>query len=475
MKRNIKPIFALLIALMLLLSACADAEKPQESETVSSAESVESIESTDDTESEVSEPTAESSEESVGPSEEELAEQYIETLSEKLKDEKLKKNADTDFLRHLYTEFGFEKLALLTESLRDGYEDSVWRNVYGSSLLILHDEYTGESSKSTYFECEDGDDTVISFTGDFCLSDDWPIMQYFHSVNDDVTKLFTDETAEYLRSSDILMVNNEFCISDRGAKMPNKWYTFRSARSNLSIFEHIGVDIVSLANNHVFDYQADAFYDTLSTLDDEGYLRVGAGANAAEAQAPIYLVANGIKIAIISASSAEKFVLTPEAKENSPGVAYMYDETQFVENSAKAAENADFVIAYVHWGTEDSDQINNYQRRVARKLVDVGVDCIVGSHPHVLQGTEFMDGKPIIYSLGDFVFDSTRIKTAIYTLTIHSDMTTDSTFIPCYEMADDHRTGIVHGSGVDEFLKYMTNLSINVSYDSDGHMSEKQN
>lgn len=463
-------ILVTLLSVILILCACTGADVPSVSEAsseISAEVSVESSAAESDVSSEISEEISQ-------PSEDEIAAQYIENIVKNLDGKSLKRNADEDFAEYLYKTYGLDKLQQLEQAVSGEYKDSIWKSIFGSSLLVLHDEYTGESSNSTYFDCTDKNDIVISFTGDFCLSDDWPIMEYFHAVGDDVTKLITDETAQYLKSADILMVNNEFCISDRGEKMPWKYYTFRSALSNLKIFEHIGVDIVSLANNHVFDYQADAFYDTLSNLDASGYLRVGAGANAAEAQAPIYVVANGIKIAIISASSAEKFVLTPEAGEDTPGVAYMYDETQFVENSAKAAMNADFVIAYVHWGTEDSDQINDNQRSVARKLVDVGVDCIIGAHPHVLQGTEFMDGKPIIYSLGDFVFDSVATKTAVYTLTIHDDLTTDSVFIPCYEMADDHRTGIVHGDTAERFLDYMTRLSPNVSFDSDGRMSERQ-
>ena len=125
-------------------------------------------------------------------------------------------------------------------------------------------------------------------------------------------------------ASDIFMANEEFPFSRRGTAAADKQFTFRLPPEKVSMFQELGIDIVTLANNHALDFGTDALLDTCSTLDDAGILRVGAGANLEEAKKPVFMEAKGRKIGFLGASrvipesswnaaSKEPGMLTPSA------------------------------------------------------------------------------------------------------------------------------------------------------------------
>ena len=95
---------------------------------------------------------------------------------------------------------------------------------------------------------------------------------------------------------------------------------------------------------------------------------------------------------------------TPEATENTPGIVRMYDLTNIKNIISQASVQCDYLIVYLHWGTEDSKYFEQYQRETARELFDCGADIIIGGHPHVLQGIEKYKGRYIVYSLGNFCY-----------------------------------------------------------------------
>ena len=123
----------------------------------------------------------------------------------------------------------------------------------------------------------------------------------------------------------------------------------------------MGVDIVKLANNHVYDYGREAMEDTMDTLSDAGIAYIGAGHNLEEAMKPVYVELDGKTVAFVAASRAEKNRKTPQATEDSPGILLCYDTELLLETIAEADANADFVIAYVHWGTEYSYDLEEEQ------------------------------------------------------------------------------------------------------------------
>ena len=262
---------------------------------------------------------------------------------------------------------------------------------------------------------------TLGFAGDICFSDDedCSMQRLIQAGSDSITDGIDARFVELMNGMDLMWINNEFCYSDRGEPLEGKAYTFRSSPYNVHFLRDLGIDVAGLANNHVYDYGEDAFTDTLSTLEGAGIPYVGAGRNAAAAYAPVYLEAEGLKIAYVAASRAEHYaVLTPEATYGTPGIAWCYDDTLFLDAIREAAANADYVIALPHWGTEHSIELEEGQAESGHAYIDAGADAVIGAHPHILQGIEYYNGKPILYSLGNFWFDWYDIDTLVAELRI---------------------------------------------------------
>ena len=254
----------------------------------------------------------------------------------------------------------------------------------------------------------------LGFIGDICLADNYVPMEHLASIgstdiSDGIDRRFIDKMNEV----DLMWANNEFVLSDRGEPLDGKAYTFRGATANVSYLHDLGIDIVGLANNHTFDYGEEAFLDTLDTLKSAGIPYVGAGRDFKEASAPMYMTYDGVTFAYVAASSAEYTVYTPEAGKDEPGIMWCYDDAKFLDEIRKAAAYADFVIALPHWGTEHSTILEPEQIESAHAFIDAGADAVIGAHPHILQGIEYYEGKPIMYSLGNFWFDDYDIDTLL--------------------------------------------------------------
>ncbi len=269
-----------------------------------------------------------------------------------------------------------------------------------------------------------------------------------------------------MRGADIMLVNNEFTFSNRGQAL-DKLYTFRASPARVSIYQELGVDIVSLANNHAYDYGAEAFLDTIETLFNADILYIGGGKNMAEAMRPYYFIVNGRKISYVAATRAEKYIITPETGENTPGILRTYDSELFLQTIREARQNSDYVIAYVHWGTEDSNQIENIQKTMGYEYINAGADIVIGAHAHVLQGIEFYQGKPIIYNLGNFIFNAITTDTGMLKIHIKNDGVLSYEFLPCIQK--DCYTETVEGSEKERILNFMQDISFSVTFDKNGY------
>ena len=267
-------------------------------------------------------------------------------------------------------------------------------------------------------------DITLAFAGDLSLADNYVVMDYYHNeAEEDLTNCIDSAYIKRMNDADVMWINNEFCYSNQGSPIPGKAYTFCAAPENVSILKELGVDIVGLANNHVYDFGPEAFADTLATLRGAEIAYVGAGADIKEASAPVYVDVDGYKIAYVAATRAEKNIKTPEATETSGGVFRCYDNTDYIEKIKEAKANADYVIALPHWGTEHSTILETAQTDGAKEYIDAGADAVIGAHTHCLQGMDFYNGKPIIYSLGNFWFDDYTLDTML--LELHLTGTTD--------------------------------------------------
>jgi poly-gamma-glutamate synthesis protein (capsule biosynthesis protein) len=211
--------------------------------------------------------------------------------------------------------------------------------------------------------------------------------------------------APVLDQADVRIANLECVIAQGGQAMDKPW-TFRASPHVLPLL-HRHVDVVSVANNHTGDFGKAAFAEMLGRLHAAGLPYFGGGLDWREAHRPLLIERKGVKIALLAYD--EFFPRVFEAGDGLPGVAWSEDE-QVRHDIAQARRVADVVIPFMHWGQEHEPMANDRQRELARLMIDAGADAVVGAHPHVVQDTETYHGKPIIYSLGNFVFDGFSAK-----------------------------------------------------------------
>ena len=226
---------------------------------------------------------------------------------------------------------------------------------------------------------------------------------------------------ERMQGADFLVVNCESSVSDRGEPLglKGKEYSFRTSTATAAIFRTIGADLIGLANNHVYDFGRDALLDTLDTFKALGLPTFGAGRNAAEAYEPFYYEKNGVTVALIATSCAEKNYFTLVAEENVPGICGCYDDTLVCEKIREAKTKADLVIVYPHYGREGtSDYIEDKQRTVSHRFIDAGADLVIGGHAHRIQGIESYKGKLIFWNLGNFLFNNSTLPTMLLEITV---------------------------------------------------------
>ncbi len=239
-------------------------------------------------------------------------------------------------------------------------------------------------------------EVVLSASGDIRLSG--PIAEIARQDGVDAPS----KAVKDLLAADIVFANLETPITERGAKTPKKW-NFRSKPRDLKIVRAAGVTVVNIANNHVWDYGRDGFLDTLKYLEKDGWTYVGGGRDRAAAEEVRLFPFPGLTVGIVGLTSTH-----PEeawAGKSKPGVAYSdFDRMAGIVGRAKA--RCDVLVVSFHGGTELADDPNDIQKAVAHAAIDAGADLFLGHHPHVLQPIEIYKGKPILYSLGNFLFVS---------------------------------------------------------------------
>src|SRR5574343_1689052 len=210
--------------------------------------------------------------------------------------------------------------------------------------------------------------------------------------------------ASLFAQADLRVANLECVVATTGDP-GYKNYTFRAHPRVLPVLKR-HLNGVTLANNHSGDYGRAAFAQMLGLLKQAGLAQAGGGMNLAEAHAPWIVERHGLRIALLSYN--EFMPRSFEADHDAPGIAWSEDE-QVVDDirQARSVYQADLVIPFMHWGWENERRANARQRQLARAMVEAGADAVIGGHPHVTQDIEFHQGKPIVYSVGNFVMKET--------------------------------------------------------------------
>lgn len=200
---------------------------------------------------------------------------------------------------------------------------------------------------------------------------------------------------------DIAVANLECVVATCGDPI-DKPYTFRAHPRVLDVVKR-HFEVVSLANNHTGDFGHAAFLEQLTLLEKAGVARFGGGRDCREARLPLVLERGGLRIALLGYNDFQPREF--EAGPTWPGVAWAVDEQVVADiKAARGEHGADVVIPVVHWGDE-YEPANDRQKALARLMIESGADVVVGGHPHVTQEIEYHQGKLIVYSVGNCVFD----------------------------------------------------------------------
>ncbi|MCR5344234.1 MAG: CapA family protein [Butyrivibrio sp.] len=311
----------------------------------------------------------------------------------------------------------------------------------------------------------------MAFAGDILFDPNYAIMNRIRQNGGGIEGVIGGGLLLYMRSADIMVVNNEFPYSYGGSPTEGKTFTFRADPSSAELLNQMGVDVATLANNHAYDYGQTALLDTLSAIDSVGVARIGAGANLEEASHPVYYMAdNGIKIAIISATEIER-IDNPDTKgatDSSAGVFRCLDITKLVSRIKEAKATGAFVIVCIHWGTENKEEIDWWQEKQGPEMVEAGADLIVGAHPHILQKIGYINGVPVVYSLGNFLFNSKELETGLLRANIYKDGQVKLQFIPAIQSGCT--VSEATGERKAAVLNHMRQMSAGISIDDEGNI-----
>jgi poly-gamma-glutamate synthesis protein (capsule biosynthesis protein) len=326
--------------------------------------------------------------------------------------------------------------------------------------------------------------------------------------------------AGVLRSADITFANCDQMYSGKGYLIQG--HGTNSEPGNIPALLYAGLDVISLANNHAYDWGKEALLDTMARLKDAGLPYVGAGKNLAEARQPVILKRQGTRVGFLAYSSVHP--KGSESEDSKPGVnpirvwtiyeptdyqpgtpprivtiPYKEDLAAMVEDIKKLRAQVDVVVISCHWGLHFTPRvIPMYCFDVGHAAIDAGADLILGTHTHILKGIEVYKGKVIFYSTSNFAaeigpatikgsgsssipgkvlqwFQSPEVKkTLIARAVIEDGKITRVSYIPCYinEQSEPEimRRSDTRGQEVYDYIEDISRsegLPVRFSWDGD--------
>lgn len=207
---------------------------------------------------------------------------------------------------------------------------------------------------------------------------------------------------------DLTVINLENPVSNLGAAVP-KQFNFRGDPAALPLAFKAGIDVANIGNNHGYDQGPEALLDTRRLLIANGIAPIGAGKDEVEATEAAFFTRKGWRIAVVGIAN----VVEPEplsiAAPGHPGVSCNDDLACMADAVRRAAADSDLVVVHIHWGVELHPEPNAFQIQIAHTLVDAGADIIFGGHSHRLGGVDLYRGRPVFWSLGNFVWPAMSV------------------------------------------------------------------
>ena len=267
-----------------------------------------------------------------------------------------------------------------------------------------------------------------------------------------------EDGLDLFQKADIAVANLECPVSDRGEPFKSYPPNFRADPRTLCFLTESGIDVVSLANNHILDHGPEAVIDTIERLSRNGIGFFGAGKDQESAQEPLIIERAGIKVGFLGFNEWGPF-----GDNGSPGPS-RYSEKNVLEGIDQLKSHVDLVIVSVHFGFEFVDFPPPHHIESCRRFVERGAHVVLGHHPHQPQGVEVYRGGVIAYSLGNFLFDmgdvvppSTR-EIMVLRFDVTKDGISGAQIVP-YIMGGDQTIRTLNGSERDEALQHYRHLS----------------
>lgn len=291
--------------------------------------------------------------------------------------------------------------------------------------------------------------TTVTAPSPTTAARDWLVIQGVGDANFDPDYIPAFRTRGYehafsgldgiFENDDLTVFNLECAPSSLGAPL-DKAFTFRCDPDALEVMFDYGVDVVNLANNHSQDFGIEAMLDGRSRAGDAGLAAVGVGESLAEATAPALFELNGWTVAVLGMGG-----VVPSASwlatQDSPGMASGDDIDQMVAAVAAAKEVADIVVVTIHWGWELDMETRDDDRLRAKAMIAAGADIIFGHHQHRLNPLEIVDGRPVAWGLGNFVWprlSAASARTAIARVVISPEGDFTACLIPAVIESSGH-------------------------------------
>ena len=362
--------------------------------------------------------------------------------------EDVKKEAE-DFAAWIQKTYPDESSGKLQKTMKSGKVSAEdFYSSYGKTLHVLSDEYKGylkddETAAANHIYQKDGakdGQAEIAIAGNLTLTEEGYTLGKYDETGD-LSQMLSEQILSAMTGADALFLNQEFSISSKGEALSGKTSILHANAERMNILEALGADIVSLGNEHAAGYGQDALKENMELLKNAGMAYVGAGTDAADAAQPAYLIINGIKIGFTSASGME--------------------------------DSYDMAIVYDHEGKGDANGVESYQKEHAAAFLQAGADIVIGGHSDRLQGIEYIDGKPVVYSIGSVLTDGTSRYSAVLKLNITSEGLKEMSLVPGIQ-TEDMTEYLDSAETQKKMYDAVAALCPNASIDENGVVTEKK-
>lgn len=237
------------------------------------------------------------------------------------------------------------------------------------------------------------------FLGDICLGTSFGGSHRFQNIyNEKGAEYFFSGVQEEFKNKDLIVANLENVFTNNKNFQQGKIYTYKADPKYIDIIKKSGITYFGVVNNHMGDYLQSGFNDSIKNLDAKGIKWFGTNeikSNSVELgdiivdKKEIY-EKDGFKIGLLAYNGFYESYATDSMIKR---------DMEFLKG-----EGADYIVALVHWGGQNTHEITPRQKSYGHHLIDMGVDLIIGGHPHAVQEIEIYKEKRIYYSLGDFLF-----------------------------------------------------------------------